>query len=186
MSLTQYITRMFASLSILAIFITLAALVALISKWKTGTLPKWGNFLAGFALPLSTIMAASAMAGSLFYSEIAHYTPCILCWYQRIAMYPMVVIGFVAGVSKKKWSPEMLILAIIGGAIALYQYLLQLGVIVSSSCEEIAGAVSCSERVFMTFGFVTIPFMALSVFVTIIALQLLARAGTDVAVPPQQ
>jgi len=178
MNITTEVTYILAALTILAELIALIAFVALGIRWKTGMLPRWGSFLAGQATSLSTIMAASAMAGSLFYSEVAHFTPCILCWYQRIVMYPMVVIGFIAGVSKKRWSPDMLALSLIGAVIAGYHYLLQIGVVVSTRCEEVGYSVSCSDRFFMTYGFVTIPMMAFGVFIAIVALQLLARQNS--------
>lgn len=174
---TSYVTYAFSALTIVALFIALAATGAMLRQWKTGKFCVMGRLLSRFALPLSTLMAALAMTGSLFYSDIAHYTPCLLCWYQRIAMYPMVVIGFLAGVAKKKFSPDMIALSAIGAIIAAYHYLLQIGWIVSTRCEDLGYSVSCSERFSMTYGFVTIPMMAFGVFVAILALQLLARSA---------
>jgi len=183
MSLTTYVTYTLAALTVVAELIALAAFGALLHKWKTGTFCAVGKKLHLYALPLSTLMAAMAMAGSLYYSEIAHYVPCLLCWYQRIAMYPMVVIGFLAGISKRTWSPDMLVLSVIGAVIAFYHYLLQIGVVVSTRCTDVGYSVSCAEKFAMTYGYITIPMMALSVFVAIIALQLLAR--TQDAAPTQ-
>jgi len=177
--LTTYVTYTLAALTIGAELIALAAIAALIRKWKTGTLCVVGKKLSTYAIPLSTLMAASAMAGSLYYSEIAHYVPCLLCWYQRIAMYPLVVIGFFAGIANKKWSPEMLTLSLVGAIIAFYHYLLQIGVVVSTRCADVGYSVSCADKFAMTYGYITIPMMALSVFVAIIALQLLGRSSTE-------
>ncbi len=74
----------------------------------------------------SWFTAAAATAGSLYFSEIAHLPPCVLCWYQRILMYPLVLIIAVGILRKDKSLPfYVLPLSILGGGIAFYQYLLQ-------------------------------------------------------------
>lgn len=187
MILTAYVSYALGVATIIAGLIALAAFAALIIKWKTGFLPTWGSMLAVISLPLATLMSASAVVGSLFYSEIASLAPCVLCWYQRIAMYPMVLVGFIAGVTKKVWSPDMLVLSAIGAIISAYQYLLQVGVLVTSTCDESTFAVSCSDAPFMTFGFITIPMMAFGVFIAVFALQLLGRShSTESVSPPPQ
>jgi disulfide bond formation protein DsbB len=105
------------------------------------------------------------MAGSLYYSDIAGYAPCKLCWLQRIAMYPIVALGLV-GMAKKDNGAVSYInpLVIVGGLIAGYHYYHQIFPNISLPCSTVGYSVSCTEKFFMTFGFVTIPMMALAAF----------------------
>lgn len=120
-----------------------------------------------YVLYLAWITAIASTAGSLIFSEILGYTPCILCWYQRIAMYPLVVIIAIGIILKdKKLAFYALPLSIVGGVIALLQYLLQLGVLTEASFPCRVG-VSCTTKYVNYFGFVTIPFLSLIAFIFI-------------------
>ncbi len=129
-----------------------------------------------WALRGALIVALIATLGSLFYSEIAHYTPCLLCWYQRIFMYPQVILLGIA-VWKKDTSVAIysLALSIIGVALALYHYLLQLGVAPELPCAAIGYSAACSQRFVLTFGYITIPLMALTAFFLIIVSMVTAK-----------
>lgn len=116
---------------------------------------------------LAGLVAATATAGSLLYSEYYLFEPCRLCWYQRIAMYPLVIalaIGW--------WKNDRAVVryvvppALVGAAISVW-HLANQWVLTESTCE--LGA-SCAIRYVTEFGFVTIPFMALSGFVAIVGL----------------
>lgn len=120
-------------------------------------------------LYIAWVQALVAMLASLYASEIAHITPCILCWYQRIFMFPLVAILAVGIIRKDKNTPYYALpLSISGFLIALYHYLLQMGVIPESVAPCTAG-VSCASRLVQWFGFVTIPFLSLVAFAVIIA-----------------
>lgn len=119
------------------------------------------------------IVSIVATLGSLFYSEILRYSPCILCWWQRIFMYPQVMIfGF--ALLKKDYNivNYSIILSFIGGIIALYHYLIQIGTVQGSSCDIIGYSSSCSEAFFLSYGYITIPMMALTAFILLIFLGL--------------
>ncbi len=123
------------------------------------------------------VMAMVAMAGSLYASEIAHLPPCLLCWYQRILMYPLVVIIAVGILKKDKVLPfYVLPLSILGMGVAFYHYLLQRGIIPDSLAPCSLG-VSCTTKYVEFFGFVTIPFLSLAAFtlITICMCYLLRR-----------
>src|SRR3989344_1769555 len=126
------------------------------------------GFFRRHALLFSFIVALIATSGSLFYSEIAGYTPCVLCWYQRIFMYPLVLVLGAALIGKKRGVVRYdAPLAAAGGLIALYHYSLQrFPLLLSAPCE--AGA-SCARVYTFTFGYVTIPMMALTAFLLILA-----------------
>ena len=118
---------------------------------------------------LTLIVASVATAGSLYLSEIAHLLPCRLCWYQRIAMYPLVVILVVAVWRKDRGSVRYVApIALIGTAISTYHYLIQrFPGLDSGSCGS---GVSCSAPYFEQFGLMSIPYMAGSAFALILAL----------------
>ncbi len=112
--------------------------------------------------------AVIATAGSLYFSEIAHFPPCVLCWYQRIFMYPLALIIPIGIVSKDKKLPYYVIpLATIGAIIAFFHNLLYYKIIPESAAPCLAG-VSCTTKFIEFFGFVTIPFLSLSAYLLII------------------
>lgn len=113
------------------------------------------------------IQAIAATLGSLYYSEIKHYTPCVLCWYQRIFMYPLVLIIAVGILRKDKNLPYyVLSLSIPGMLIALYHVLLQKGILPEAVAPCSIGA-SCLIKYTGYFGFITIPVMSLTAFAVI-------------------
>lgn len=125
------------------------------------------------ALHLSWVVATVATLGSLFFSEILHYLPCKLCWYQRILMYPLVIILGIAAVRKDRHMYHYVLpMSIWGAGIALYHYLMQKTTWFKSGAAA-CGPVPCDVDYINWFGFVTIPFLALIAFVLITVLQLL-------------
>jgi disulfide bond formation protein DsbB len=116
---------------------------------------------------LAFAVAATATAGSLYFSEIGHLVPCTLCWYQRIAMYPLaLILGIAAWRGDAGVSRYAIPLAGIGAVVSVYHIALQrLPGLPSGSCSLEA---PCSAIVLERFGFVTIPVMALIGFVSII------------------
>ena len=114
--------------------------------------------------------------GSLFFSEVMELPPCALCWYQRIAMYPLVIILAVGILLRdRKLKAYALPFSLIGLGIAIYHNLLYYGVIP-------AGIVPCTEGVPCTavqiewLGFITIPLMGLAGFLTITLFLLFYRS----------
>lgn len=116
-----------------------------------------------------------ATMGSLYFSEILDLPPCRLCWYQRILMYPLVILFGVALIRKdKNVVYYALPMSIIGASIALYQYLLQMTPL--SSVDPIKCSVfeSCSKIDKIYLGFITIPLLSLLAFLAIIGLMVLS------------
>lgn len=119
------------------------------------------------------VQAFVATAGSLFYSEVVGYVPCELCWYQRILMYPLVVIYGVAMWKKDvKMSLAGLILSGIGMFVSSYHYLLQKVPAFHEMGGSCGGPVPCNAIYVNYFGFITIPFMAGVAFIVIFILHL--------------
>ena len=111
------------------------------------------------------IIALTATVGSLFFSEVMNLPPCVLCWYQRIAMYPLVlIIGVGIVLRDKRLKSYALPISLIGLAISIYHNALYYGLIPESitPCTE---GVSCTSRQIEWLGFITIPLLALTAFV---------------------
>ena len=121
------------------------------------------------------IIAVVSTLGSLFFSEIMELAPCSLCWYQRIFMFPLVIIFFVGLFSfDKSIIKYALPIAIIGWGFAFYHYLLYSGFI-PVNLQPCSQGVSCSETYLDLFGFLTIPLLSLISFTIIIALLFVSK-----------
>lgn len=124
------------------------------------------------------VIALVATTGSLFFSEVMELPPCVLCWYQRIAMYPLVVvIGVGIAFREARWKLYALPLALGGLAVSIYHNLLYYGAIPESITPCTQG-VSCTSVQIEWLGFVTIPLMALTAFVLVSAIILLHKPSS--------
>lgn len=121
------------------------------------------------------LIALSATLGALFIGEVMGQTPCLLCWYQRIFMFPLALILLVACVKDDSgvWR-YALPLALIGFVFALYHSLLYGGIIAEPIVQCGAGP-SCSSTGMSLFGWLPIPFLSLIAFSAICVLLFLAR-----------
>lgn len=136
------------------------------------------RFFRDFGLYAAWLVAIVATAGSLYFSEVRLFVPCTLCWYQRIMMYPLVILLGVASYRQdKKIVVYALPLVVLGGVIALFHYLEQKvpGFSAPSLCRV---GVPCTQEYINWLGFITIPFLALSAFIMIGAL-LIGVARTE-------
>jgi disulfide bond formation protein DsbB len=160
---TSTFSLFFALLALLGMAVLALAAVGLVARLVTGRLPDGVARLVGqvrpAAMPLAFAVAATCTLGSLYYSEVAGFEPCRLCWYQRIAMYPLVVVLGVAWLRRDRGVRRYVLpLAGIGLAISLYHRLEeQFPDAVASACSV---GVPCSFRYVDEFGWITIPTMA--------------------------
>ena len=136
--------------------------------------PRWafardaGSAVADAGLWLAFIVAAGATIGSLYFSEEAGYVPCRLCWFQRIFMYPLSVILLIAAIRRDRAVRWYVVpLAAIGAAISSYHYLLEWRPSLEGGACTATGP-ACADIWFRELGFVTLAFMALAGFVSII------------------
>lgn len=129
------------------------------------------------AVPLALVVATVATLGSLYYSEIADFTPCLLCWYQRICMYPLVPI-LAVGAWRRDPSVRLYAAAfvVVGAPLSLYHWLVER---VPSLADSVACSATtpCSVPYFEELGFVTLAWMALSAFLLIGLLLLTSTIG---------
>ena len=131
----------------------------------------WRSYLAYAAWTQALI----ATTGSLFFSEVLKFTPCVLCWYQRVLMYPLVAIltvGILLG--DRRLRVYALPLSFLGLAIAAYHNLLYFGLIPEGMTQCVLG-VSCTTRYLALLGFIDIPLMSLAAFAVITFAMLLHR-----------
>jgi disulfide bond formation protein DsbB len=127
---------------------------------------------------LCWLLVSISVTGSLFFSYVLEFEPCVLCWYQRICLFPLVLI-LAAGLfpfdkSVVKYS---LPLAIAGGLTALYHTLLYAGII-PENIQPCSKGVSCTEKYIELFGFISIPMLSFLAFSTVIALLLVLKKRT--------
>ena len=125
------------------------------------------------ALWLAWIVALVTTLGSLYYSEIAHYTPCKLCWFQRIAVYPFAIVLLVAALRRDRSVAWYVVpIASIGALFAAYNT--QLQAFPNQHSAFCTTTEPCSVRYVWKFGFVSLPFMALSAFAFVIVMTVVA------------
>jgi disulfide bond formation protein DsbB len=166
----------------LVISLILLWIVSLVSDRAAAGLEGVARSVHGQGLWIAWLVALIATVGSLYYSEIAGFTPCDYCWYQRIAMYPLAITLGIAAFGRDDGVRKYVFpLAIIGGLIATYHYTIQhfpdLDV---GSCNVFA---PCSAAYVWKFDFVSIPLMALACFATIVAVLALDRPGRSAPAP---
>jgi disulfide bond formation protein DsbB len=131
--------------------------------------------VAPAALPLALAVAAVAMAGSLYFSEVAHFTPCRLCWYQRICMYPLSITTLLLALANDHRPARYLLpFPVVGSGIAVYHLLVENGVVGQSSSCLISAPGGCGVKWIDELGYVTIPTLALTGFALAFAFLLLA------------
>lgn len=158
--------------ALLAVAVLLFTIVLVVCRMSAARSPAAAGFVDAVtevAPGLVAAIAAASMAGSLYFSEVAHYAPCTLCWYQRIAMYSVAVIAVVAAVRRdRSIRVYVLVLASIGAVISTYHWFLErFPALDTGACSA---SIPCELIWFEKFGFVTLAFMAWCGFVAIIAL----------------
>ena len=146
---------------------------ALLSGWWRAHLVA---FLRSNARLIIFLLSIASVAGTLWFQFADGLNPCLFCWWQRIGMYPVLFISTIAIVKNTDVSEiadYVLALSIFGGAFALYQHLLQ--VLPAGALIPCDAAGDCAVRSVFEFNFVTIPWMALSVFAILIFICLIVR-----------
>lgn len=129
---------------------------------------------------LCWLLVSIATLSSLYFSEVMQFTPCVLCWYQRICLFPLVIM-IPAGLFPldKGVVRYALPLALAGWMTAAYHNLLYAGLI-PQGLQPCSKGVSCTEEYITLFGFLTIPLLSLLTFSTVIALLLIAKRRSSI------
>ena len=159
-----FFNNFFAILTVVA----LAGAVALL-VYRVVRGPEAATLLGNKAMWLAWVVALVATVGSLMYSELFHYVPCRLCWFQRIAMYPLAIVLLVGAIRREAAVKFYAIpIALIGLVISIYHNVLQFyPSLEGTSCDPL---VPCSARSIEMFGFMDLPFMAGAGFIVIVVL----------------
>ena len=171
-NVAQTVTTILAVLTmagdVLVISLLIAFGLSMLLKKKKGIAGKILDFIGKNSLQFSLVVATIATTGSLFFSEIAKYEPCKLCWIQRIFMYPLVLLlGIASWKNDRGIADYVLPLSVIGAGFAGYHYALQVNPNLPAPCSAVGYSVSCAERFVTSFGYITIPMMSLTAFLMI-------------------
>lgn len=127
-----------------------------------------GDRLRDVLLDAAALVAVGATMGSLYLSESVGLIPCELCWFQRIAMYPLALLLPLARLRRDQAVvPYALTLGIVGLAISAYHVQLQLFPEQSSFCEA---ANPCSNTLAKAFGTFSIPQLSMASFALVVIL----------------
>ncbi|NMM53061.1 disulfide oxidoreductase [Paenibacillus aquistagni] len=140
------------------------------------------NVIRRYAIYFAWIVSLVATSGSLYMSEILLWEPCRLCWYQRIFMYPLVLIlGIAAYRNDRSVLRYGLPMAIIGGSISIYHYMVQKvpGMAEAAPCRV---GIPCDSDYLDLYGWITIPLLALVAFILITVMLWTARTEVEEAV----
>lgn len=143
------------------------------------------RFLAPYIWWLVIVTSVGGVATTLLYSEIFGFVPCSLCWLQRIALYPLALLGLVAFYSKdtKQFPLYGIALSVFGLIVAVYHFIYQSlpkDVDGSSLMPCLAdGSADCAKKVMEVFGFVTFPFLSAVIFAFLIVLYLHMRRAAN-------
>jgi disulfide bond formation protein DsbB len=177
---TETVSLFLGLLAVVAELATLTAIALAVGGLFFPTLRALGRqavaAIGPSALPMAAIVAAVATGGSLYYSEVAHFPPCLLCWYQRIAMYPLVpLLGIAAFRRDTGVALYGAVIAALGAPISIYHVLIERGIVKESTACDPTNP--CSLIWVEELGYLTIPTMALSGFLLIITLLAVSRAG---------
>lgn len=173
---SAFADRFFALVTILILVADFTLMVLLAGRSKAvRSASDWlDEALGGATLWVAWLVAAGALLGSLFYSEIVGFRPCQLCWYQRLAWYPLVVVLLIAAVRKSiRIGIYALPLVVIGWGLAAYHYTIQL--FPSLDAGACSTDVPCTLRWIWEFGFISIPLMSLAGLTLVGLLLLWAR-----------
>jgi disulfide bond formation protein DsbB len=173
------ITNIFSWATLLAdvvILVAAAIIIGRIFKKPEARLHRLAHKTAEHAFLIGFVISVASLIGSLIYSNVIGFDPCELCWWQRIFLYPQAILFAVAFYNEKvrKVQDDMvflysLILSLIGGAIALFQYYGQMfDPALLDAC--LASGTSCAKLYFVSFGYVTIPMMSLTAYAFLILL----------------
>jgi disulfide bond formation protein DsbB len=162
--LVQNVTDFLSFVILILDIVGVVLLFVLITPLKRrGTGKKIAEFFGERAVLLSFLLAFASVAGSLFYSDVAGFAPCLLCWWQRVFLYPQAILLLTALIKKDEGIRiHSIVLSGIGVLFAIYHTFIQFGGESALPCA--ATGVSCQKLYFLEYGYITIPTMSLTAF----------------------
>jgi disulfide bond formation protein DsbB len=184
--MTNAVTTGLAALAVLTqvvlAIIAVIAVAALFFAPARRVLVEIRDTLLGGELWAAWAFALVATLGSLYFSQVANFVPCELCWFQRIAMYPMVVILLVSALRRdiRVGVQYAFVFPIVGILISAYHIYIEENPSAAPKACSIGGA-SCVTKWINKFGYITIPVLAATAFAAIITLLAMAWSRRQVA-----
>lgn len=150
-----------------AIFLSIVLLYdTLRTRYLTTIMKQYGLLIAFLVTTLSTIL-------TLVYSEVFGFIPCGLCWFERIMLYPQVLILGTALYIKDRTIPYYgIVLSVFGFFISLYHHYIQMGGSEFVRCPTAGNGADCAKRFFFEFNFMTFPLLSAILFLFLIVLYL--------------
>jgi len=137
----------------------------------------------GYELWSGFVVAAIGTGGSLFFSEVANFVPCELCWFQRICMYPLSIVLLLLALNGEfRMARYLLPLPVVGAGVSVYHLLVENKIVGESSTCLASAPGGCATKWINEFGYITIPTLALTGFLLLIGF--LALAGTGQSSEP--
>jgi disulfide bond formation protein DsbB len=164
--------QLFSAILALAVLVGgIGTFAALVFENRMTWTSAWLTQVRVTGLWIICMITTGAMVGSLYFSEKVGFAPCKLCWYQRIAMYSIAIISFVAALrNDKNIARYTIVLAPLGLVVSTYHYLLEWYPTLETNVCSLD--VPCTAVWFRELGFVTLCFMAGCAFITVIAVSL--------------
>ena len=179
--MTQDIVIILSVLGVVGqVLIVLGLLVGVLAlAGVRGPLDTIRSLLWGYELWGAFVVAAIATGGSLFYSQIAGFIPCEFCWFQRMMMYPLSILTLLIAVRGDDRAARYLLpLPVVGAGTSIYHMLLEHHVIKEpGACTLTGGGCTANWIALHSFGYLTIPTLALTAFLLLIGFLVLASTG---------
>jgi disulfide bond formation protein DsbB len=173
--MTNAVSTGLAALAILVqiavVLVVLLALLALFFEPARRALVELREMMFGGEIWAAWVVALVAMLGSLYFSQIANFIPCELCWYQRICIYPLSVILLVGALRRdvRAVVQYAFVLPIIGMLIATYHIYIEANPNAEPAACKVGGT-SCATKWIDKFGYVTIPVLSITASAAILTL----------------
>ena len=164
-----------------ALFVLFALIAVAAVAGVPGPLRLLRRAVWGYELWLAFVVTAIATGGSLFFSDIAGFVPCELCWYQRICMYPLSILTLLMAIGGAHRAARYLVpLPLVGAGVSVYHLLVENGAVSQSQACLISAPGGCATKWINEFGYMTIPTLALTGFALSLSFLLLASVeNTD-------
>ncbi len=163
-------------MSLGVVALDIAIVLAVIAFFNKNLRTQMRLLVSRFGLLGIFLFSTFAIIGTLYFQYFVHLNPCVLCWWQRVFMYPIPMLSFIALLKGKRLddiADYVIALAFFGGAFSLYQHFLQ--ILPAGSLIPCDATNDCATRLVFEFGFVTIPWMGVTTFAALALIALIGR-----------
>ena len=169
------INYLFALGTVLLQIGTVLLLIAFVMRTRVVGFAQVSELVGNWGLWVGFLVATFSTVLTVYYSDVLGFEPCYWCYWQRIFLFPQVVLLGMAAWKKDPYIADYaLILSFVGGLVALYHHVMQM--LPGSGLPCPATGVSCAQRIFFEFNYITFPLMAVTVFAFLIVLMLHVRS----------